>query len=184
MSRLFSARGSRPETSRSHNCLRLRSSRRAVSFGERGVLERKRDVRPVERREAEPRLLAMRDGQAPSVRPWKAPSNETMKPPSPSAERHDAIHQHGLDRILDRLGAGVDDEVARRAGGGDAVQFGLEPQRQHRLIFGVGVARGDERQRIEHGRDDGRIVLAERVGRNQGAHVEKTIRLAGRRRDR
>jgi len=77
------------------------------------------------------------------------------------------------------IGAGVDDEVARRAGRCDPVQLRLEPQRQHGLVFGVRVALDHERQRIEHGADDGGIVLAVRVGRDQRAHVEEAVRLAG-----
>ena len=107
-----------------------------------------------------------------------------MKPPSPSLGRHDAIQQHGLDRVLDRFGAGVDDEVARRAGRRDAVQLGLEPQRQHGLVLGMRVARRDERQRLEHGARPRRVVLAERLGGDQRAHVEEAVRLAVRRRDR
>ena len=57
------------------------------------------------------------------------------------ARRHHAIEQHGLDRVLHRLGAGVDDEVARRPGRRDAVQLGLEPQRQRGLVLRVRVAR-------------------------------------------
>ena len=91
---------------------------------------------------------------------------------------HHPIHQHRLDRVLDRLGAGVDDEVARRAGRRDPVQLRLEPQRQHGLVFGMRVALDDERQRIEHGADHGGIVLAVGVGGDQRAHVEEAVRLA------
>ena len=93
--------------------------------------------------------------------------------------RHDAIEERGLDRVLDRLGPRVDDEVARRAGGRDAVQLGLEPQREDGLVLGVGVARRDERQRLKDGLDHDRVVLAEGLGGDECTHVEEAVRLAG-----
>ena len=111
-------------------------------FRRAGVLDRKREC-AASRRSGNPSRAFLRcvTARLPSVRPWNAPSNDTMKPPSPSSRRHHAVQQHGLDRVLDRLGAGVDDEVARRAGRRDAVQLGLEPQRQDGLVFGMRVAR-------------------------------------------
>ena len=43
--------------------------------------------------------------------------------------RLDAVQQRGLDRVLHRFGARVDDEVPRRPYGRDAVQFGLQAER-------------------------------------------------------
>jgi hypothetical protein len=85
LSRRRSASVRRPETSRSQSCFRLRSSRRASSFalppsagnetcGHSNVGNPSR---------AFFRCVAAR---LPSVRPWNAPSNETMKPPRASPE--------------------------------------------------------------------------------------------------
>ena len=93
---------------------------------------------------------------------------------------HHAVHQRRLDRVLHRLGAGVDDEMARRAGRRDPAERGLEAERQDRLILGVRVSRHGVGQRFEHGAHRRWIVFSERVGRDQRAHVEKAIRLAGR----
>jgi hypothetical protein len=53
----------------------------------------------------------------PSVRPWKGALERDDESALGVLRRLHAIEQHGLDRVLDRLGAGIDDEVARRAGG-------------------------------------------------------------------
>jgi hypothetical protein len=79
---------------------------------------------------------------------------------------------------LSSTGAGVDDEMARRAGRRDPVQRLLEAQRDDRLVFGVRVAGDREGERVEDRANRRRIVLAERVRRDQGAHVEETIGLA------
>ena len=93
--------------------------------------------------------------------------------------RHDAIHEDRLDCVFDRLGACVNDEVPRRAGRRDPVQFGFEAEGQDGLIFGMRVARRDEWQRLEDSPDYRRIVLAEGVGSYEGAHVQETVWLAG-----
>src|SRR5262249_25436650 len=62
---------------------------------------------------------------------------------------------------------------------GDAVQFGLKPQGQRGLVFGMRVARDDEGERLEDGSDNGWIVLTEGLGGDEGAHVEEAVRLAG-----
>src|SRR3989475_12833547 len=84
-------------------------------------LGRKENMRPVERREAQSRLLAVRDGegaQSPAVECTFERNNEAA---FAVLRRHDAIQEHRLDRVFDRLGAGVNDEVARDAGRRDAV---------------------------------------------------------------
>jgi hypothetical protein len=70
--------------------------------------------------------------------------------------------------------------VARRARRRDAIQLGLETQRQHRLVFGMRVPRGDEGDRLEDRVDDGGIVLTERLRGDERAHIEETIGLAVR----
>ena len=92
---------------------------------------------------------------------------------------HHAIQEHGLDRVFHRFASGVHDEVARRAGRRDAVEFGLEAQGQEGLVFGMRIARRHEWQRLEDGPDHCRIVLAERVCGDEGAHVEEAVWLAG-----
>ena len=86
VSLLFSAPGRRPDTSRSHSCFRLRSSRRAVSFGDRASSTGNEMCG--QSNVGNPRRAFLRcvTASAPSVRPWNAPSNETMKPPSPSGD--------------------------------------------------------------------------------------------------
>src|SRR5207247_9048614 len=84
-------------------------------------LGRKEDVRPVERWEAQSRLLAVRDGegaQGPAVECTLERHDEAALA---VLRRHDAIQEHRLDRVFDRLGAGVNDEVARGAARRDAV---------------------------------------------------------------
>ena len=125
-------------------------------------LDRKRDVRPVERRKPESRLLAMGHRQAAERAAVKGAFERHDEAAVAIVRRHHAIQEHGLDRVLDRLGARVDDEVAGRSRRRDAVQLGLEPQRQRRLILGMRVARGHERQRFENRAHDHRIVFAER----------------------
>jgi len=87
------------------------------------------------------------------------------------------VQEHRLDCVLDRLGAGVDDEMARRSGRRNPIQRRFHAQRQHGLVFGMRVAVGDERQRVEDGVDDRGIVFAERVRGDERAHVEKAVRL-------
>ncbi len=147
-------------------------------FRRAGIVDRKRDVGPVERRKAKPRLLAVRDGERPERAAVKRAFERDDEPAVAVGRGHHAIHQHGFDRVLDRLGARVDDEMTRRADRRDAVQLRLEPQRQHGLVFRVRVALDDERQRIEHGPDHGRIVLAVGVGGDERAHVEEPVRFA------
>ncbi len=89
-----------------------------------------------------------------------------------------AVEQHRLDRILDRLGAGVAHEKAWRAGRSDAAECSLQSQRQHGLVFGVRIARGHKRQRLEYRADDSRLVFTKRLRGDQRSHVEKAVRLA------
>ena len=70
--------------------------------------------------------------------------------------------------------------MARRAGRRNPVERLLQPQRQHRLIFGVRKPRDDKRHRLENRLDDHRIVFAVGVGRDERAHVKEAIGLAGR----
>ena len=65
--------------------------------------------------------------------------------------------------------------MARRTGRGDAVQLSLEAEGQDGLIFGMCVSRRDGWQRFENSPDHSRIVLAESVGGDEGAHVQETV---------
>jgi hypothetical protein len=77
---LFSACGRRPETRRSQTCLRLFSSRRAVSFG---LPSSTGNDTWGQSNVGNPRraFFLFVTARLPSVRPWNAPSNEMMKPP-------------------------------------------------------------------------------------------------------
>src|SRR5262245_55679676 len=52
-------------------------------------------------------------------------------------------------------------------------------QGQRGLVFRMSVARDDEGQRLEDGSDHCWIVLTEGLSGDEGAHVEKAVRLAG-----
>ena len=113
-------------------------------LGRPGFLDRKRDVRPVERREAQPRLLAVRDRESAQGAAVEGAFERDDEATVTVLRCHDAIEEHRLDRILDRLGARVDDEVARRPGGRDPVQLRLEAQGQDSLVLRMCITRRHE----------------------------------------
>src|SRR6266699_6338239 len=79
--------------------------------------------------------------------------------------------------MLDRLRPGVDDEMPWRPGGRNTIELRFEAERKHRLLFGMSIAGGDERQRLDDGCDNRRIVFAERLSGDERTHIQKSIRL-------
>ena len=149
-------------------------------FRRTGVEERKRDVRPVKGGKPEARAAAVRDRQA-SKRPAVERALERNDEAAFAVARgHHPVQQHRLDGVLDRLGAGVHDEMARRTGRRNPIQLRFQPERQHGLVFGMRIPRGDERQRLEDGGNHVGIVFAERLRGNERSHVEESIRLVDR----
>jgi len=104
------------------------------------LLDRKRNVGPIERRKPEAGLLAVRDRQASERAAVKRALERHDEAAVAVRRRDDAVQQRGLDRVLHRFGPSVDDEMARGAGGRDAVQLRLETQGENGLIFGVRIA--------------------------------------------
>ena len=114
----------------------------------------------------------------PSVRPWNAPSNETMKPPSPSADVITRFRSTDLMAFSTASAPVLTTKWRGVPAGAMRFSCGLEAQRQHGLVLGVRVARGHEGQRLEDRADHRGIVLAEGGRGDQGAHVEEAVRLA------
>ena len=138
----------------------------------------KRHLGPVERGKSEASLLPVRHREAAQrstvERTFERDDEATVR----VARRFHAIEEDGLDRILHRLGAGVDHEVARRPRRRDAVQLGFQLQRHRGLVLRVRIARERVRQMVQHRFDDRGIVLTEGLGGDERTHVEKAIRLA------
>ena len=153
----------------------------AALLAARGLLRRprlldgERNVRPIKRRKSESRPLAVCDGERAQRAAVERPVERDDEAAVAVRRGHDAVHQDRLDGVFHRFRAGVDDEMARRAGRRDPRQRRLEAQRQDRLVLRVRVASGHERQRFEHRADNGRLVVAERLGGDECAHVEEAV---------
>jgi hypothetical protein len=142
------------------------------------LLEWKHDVRPVKRRKPKTRLLPVRHRQT-AERPAMESSFERHDEPTVTVFRRlHAMQEHRLNRVFNRFGPRVHDEMAGCSHWRNAVQFGFEAEGQRGLVLGMRVARGHERQRLQHGANDRRIVLAEGTRRDQSPHVEEQVRPA------
>jgi hypothetical protein len=138
-----------------------------------------RNVRPVECGETEARLLAVRHREAAQRAAVESALERHDDPAARLVRGLHAIEQHRLDRVLHRLGAGIDHEVSRGPGRGDLVEPGLEPQRQGGLVLGVRVARDGVGEAPQQRRHDARVVLAEGLGRDERSHVDEPVGFAG-----
>ena len=121
-------------------------------FGCAGLFEWKRDVRPVERRKPESRLLPVRHRKTAQCPAMEGSFERHDEPAVTVVRRLHAMQEHGLDGVFDRFGARVHDEMAGRSRRRDTVQFGLEAEGQRGLVLGMRVARGHEGQRFRASR--------------------------------
>jgi hypothetical protein len=142
-----------------------------------GVEGRPRRLRPVESGEAQACTLAVGHRQAAERAAVVGALERDDEAAVLLARAAHAAEEHRLDGVLDRLGAGVDHEVPWHAGRRDLIERRLHPKRHRGLVFGVGVAVDRDRQLREHRLDDRVIVLAQGLRGDEGAHVQKAVRL-------